>query len=185
MFWDTVFDVVSLCISVVEVAAAPTNPMSWVSLAGDVVDLIPFVTGAGETAKVIGATIKITNAVDNTTDTIKVVKAVDLSTEALSELNKLERVGEAKKNITRAVKSTRDAGQKIHKGYKKGIEVPDIIKPQEHSFNKANRFDFFDRQTIFELKPNGARGLRDGIKQFQRYNKATGKKYNLVLELYG
>ena len=48
-FWDTFFDIVSLGFSIVEVAANPSDPMAWIGLAGDVVDLIPFVTGVGET----------------------------------------------------------------------------------------------------------------------------------------
>ena len=39
-FWDTVFDIVSLGFSVVDVIAAPSNPWAWVGLVGDVVDLI-------------------------------------------------------------------------------------------------------------------------------------------------
>lgn len=177
-FWDTVFDVVSLCFSVAEVIATPTNPMSWVSLAGDVVDLIPFVSGVGETAKVIGATIKITNAVDNTTDTIKVLKAADLTGEALDKVRDLDRAGDA-------VKSSRSAGQIIHKGYKTNIDVPNIKHPKEYSFGSANRVDFFDGNAIFELKPMNPKGLRDGIKQLQRYNKASGGSFDLILELYG
>ena len=178
MFWDTVFDVVSLCFSAAEVIATPTNPMSWVSLAGDVVDLIPFVTGVGETAKAVGATIKITNAVDNTTDTIKVLKAVDFTGEAVDKMRDLDRAGNA-------VKSTRSAGQIIHKGYKTNIEIPTIKKPKEYNLGMANRVDFFDGNSIFELKPMNPKGLRDGVKQLQRYNRASGGNFDLILELYG
>ena len=178
MFWDTVFDVVSLCFSVAEVVATPANPMSWVSLAGDVVDLIPFVSGVGETAKIIGATIKITNAVDNTTDTIKVLKAVDLTEEAIDKVRDLDRAGDA-------VKSTRSAGQIIHKGYKTNIDVPNVVRPKEHNFGTGNRVDFFDGKSIFELKPMNPQGLRDGIRQLQRYKRASGGEYDLILELYG
>lgn len=106
----------------------------------------------------IGATIKITNAVDNTTDTIKVMKAVDLTGEAIDKVRDLDRAGDA-------VKSKRSAGQIIHKGYKTNIEVPNIKRPKEYNFGTGNRVDFFDGNSIFELKPMNPKGLRDGIKQ--------------------
>ena len=52
-FLDTVFDVVSLCISAAEVVANPADPWAWAGLVGDVVDLIPGVTGAGETVRLL------------------------------------------------------------------------------------------------------------------------------------
>ena len=52
-FWETVFDVVSLAFSVVDVVANPTDPRAWISLAGDAVDLIPFVTGVGEVTRAV------------------------------------------------------------------------------------------------------------------------------------
>ena len=54
-FLDTVFDVISLCSSVAEVIANPANPWAWAGLAGDVVDLIPGVTGVGETVRTVKA----------------------------------------------------------------------------------------------------------------------------------
>lgn len=53
MFWDTVFDVVSLCISVAEVVANPADPWAWAGVVGDAIDLIPFVSGVGETTRVV------------------------------------------------------------------------------------------------------------------------------------
>ncbi|MBQ2253423.1 MAG: hypothetical protein II328_05495, partial [Clostridia bacterium] len=45
VFWDIVFDVVSLVASVVEVFNNPSDPWAWGGLAGDLVDLVPIVTG--------------------------------------------------------------------------------------------------------------------------------------------
>ncbi len=83
-FLDTIFDVISLAVSVAEVIACPADPMAWVGLAGDVVDLVPFVTGVGETirgartvAKVAdkaNTAAKAAKAVDNTSDVVKVAK---------------------------------------------------------------------------------------------------------------
>lgn len=50
---DTIFDVISLCSSVAEVVANPADPWAWADLVGDVVDLIPGVTGVGETVRLL------------------------------------------------------------------------------------------------------------------------------------
>ena len=57
-FLDTVFDVASLCFSIADVIAEPYNPWAWIGLAGDIVDLVPFVSGVGESAKAIGAVVE-------------------------------------------------------------------------------------------------------------------------------
>ena len=53
MFWDTIFDVGSLIVSVVEVIANPADPWAWAGLAGDTIDLIPFVSGVGEVTRAV------------------------------------------------------------------------------------------------------------------------------------
>ena len=100
--WDTVFDIVSLCCSIGEVAANPANVRSWVGLAGDIIDLVPFVSGVGESAKVVGALITITNKADNVSDTIKVVKATEFTDEALEVIDKLDTVNGATKSTEKA-----------------------------------------------------------------------------------
>ena len=48
---ESIFDIVSFCGSMVQVAANPADPWAWASLAGDAVDMIPIVTGCGEAIK--------------------------------------------------------------------------------------------------------------------------------------
>ena len=76
-FWDTVFDVVSLCFSIVDVACNPSDVSAWVGLAGDAIDLIPFVSGVGEFTRATTTTLEIVDGVhdasrviDNTGDMI-------------------------------------------------------------------------------------------------------------------
>ena len=75
-FWDTIFDIISLGASIVEVCINPTDPWAWAGLAGDVVDLIPFVTGVGEvtrvttTLEVIDGAHDVSLAIDNASDII-------------------------------------------------------------------------------------------------------------------
>ena len=72
-FWDTVFDVISLGASVVEVCVNPTDPWAWAGLVGDVVDLIPFVTGVGEVTKAVRISVK---AAENSGDVIKAARHI-------------------------------------------------------------------------------------------------------------
>ena len=67
--WDTVFDLVTLGASVVDVIANPYNVWAWAGLAGDVIDVvIPFVSGVGEVTKAIGATKRVASAADDAVD---------------------------------------------------------------------------------------------------------------------
>ena len=68
--WETVFDVVSLAASVAEVIANPRSVWNWAGVIADTVDLIPFVTGLGESVRAI----KTINKIDNLVDTSKTVK---------------------------------------------------------------------------------------------------------------
>ena len=61
-FLDTIFDVVSLGMSIAEVVACPADPWAWAGLVGDVVDLIPCVTGVGETVRAAKASKKLAEA---------------------------------------------------------------------------------------------------------------------------
>ena len=70
--WETVFDVISLGASIVDVCINPSDPWAWAGLAGDVVDLIPFVAGVGEVTRAIKTIDRVTDAVDTTHDIAKV-----------------------------------------------------------------------------------------------------------------
>ena len=77
-FWDTFFDVVSLAFSVAEVVANPTDPMNWVGLVGDAVDLIPFVSGVGEITRVVSTGLDVADTIHDTVKTAdKVGDAVE------------------------------------------------------------------------------------------------------------
>ena len=70
-FLDTVFDVISLGMSIAEVAACPADPWAWASLIGDVVDLIPCVTGVGEGVRAIKTARYAKKAVSEAGDVAK------------------------------------------------------------------------------------------------------------------
>ena len=68
--WETIFDIASLGVSIVEVAINPSDPWAWAGLVGDAIDLIPFVTGVGETTKAV----RLVKHTDNILDTFKATK---------------------------------------------------------------------------------------------------------------
>ena len=99
-FWETAFDVISLVVSVADVIANPSDTWAWVGLAGDVVDLIPFVCGVGEATDVIRVATKVD----------KVVDAVDDVVDAADSIN------DAKKTTNQSLKAIKAASEKLDKG---------------------------------------------------------------------
>ena len=73
-FLDTILDVISLAVSVADVISDPSDPWAWAGLAGDTVDLLPFVTGVGEVTKGVGLARKGAKGADNILDAGKAVK---------------------------------------------------------------------------------------------------------------
>ena len=80
-FWDTVFDIISLGASVVDVISNPDDPIAWVGLALDIVCLAtPGATGGGTIARAISKADDVVDAVrtaDKVDDAVDVVKCVD------------------------------------------------------------------------------------------------------------
>ena len=67
-YWETAIDIISLCISIVDVACNPDDPMAWVGVAADIVFLAAPVVAGG------GAIVKAATKAD---DVVDVVKAAD------------------------------------------------------------------------------------------------------------
>lgn len=76
-FWDTVFDIVSIGFSIADVVANPVDPWAWAGLAGDLVDLVPFVTGVGEATRAVSAMADAADVIDDIYDTAKFVENAD------------------------------------------------------------------------------------------------------------
>jgi len=74
--WETIWDIASLGASVAEVVANPTDPWAWAGLVGDVVDLVPFVTGVGETTKAVKTAVQVISDVDDVVDSAKNLRKV-------------------------------------------------------------------------------------------------------------
>ena len=158
-FWETLFDIVSLGTSVVEVCVNPGAPWHWAGLIGDAIDLIPFVTGAGEATRAVKTANKVA---DKTTAVIKIQKAVDFTPESAKIVKSLDR----SKGYTR---SSLRAGTYINNGYKATTAF--IEEEKEVRLLSKLRPDYVDktRKIIYELKPMNKRNVKKGIKQLMRY----------------
>ena len=111
-FWESAFDVVSLGASIVEVAINPSDIWSWAGLVGDVVDLIPFVTGVGEVTRAVKTTVKIVDDANEVASTArKIYNAADTASDIRKSTGSYEIMYKSGKNyvgkggLDRAIKS--------------------------------------------------------------------------------
>ena len=100
-FWDTVFDVVSLCFSVVDVVKNPDDPWAWVGLAADVVSLaVPFATGGG----------LIVDAVTKADDVVDLAKTIDKGLDAADTVTD---IGKGIGNVAEGVETISDTSKGV------------------------------------------------------------------------
>ena len=100
-FWDTVFDVVSLCFSVVDVIKHPDDPWAWVGLAADVVSLaIPFATGGGTVVK----------AVSKADDVVDLAKNADRAIDAIDTVSDIGKAAGKVDDVSDTVKAAQNIG---------------------------------------------------------------------------
>ena len=69
--WETVLDIASLAASLGEVVKSPTDSWAWAGLAGDTIDLLPFVTGVGEATRAVKTLSKADEVIDTAKTAIK------------------------------------------------------------------------------------------------------------------
>ena len=69
--WETVLDIASLAASLGEVVKSPTDSWAWAGLAGDTIDLLPFVTGVGEVTRGVKVLSKSDDVIDTAKTAIK------------------------------------------------------------------------------------------------------------------
>ena len=171
---ETVFDLFSLGVSIVEVVINPYDPLNWAGLVGDALDLIPFVTGVGESVKGVKVLAKTANLADDTLTTIKMTKAVD----------NLADFADSSWDLVRAVDRTADGftvsnhvlGTKIHKSFMNQVTIKGT-RLRADGINDA-------LESIYELKPYNRRSLRAGVRQLVQYRAAYNKSYNMILVFY-
>ena len=164
-FWDTVFDVVSLAVSVAEVIANPTSVSAWVGVAADLVCLAtPGLTGGGILVKSITKT-------DDVVDTAKAVyKAANKASDIRKATGSYEIMYKSGKNYVGkgGYKRAINSAQRNAKKY--SDEVKSI------SWKRApNARDAFIDEYIMQKQ----RGVLKSNSKAMTYNKiwSPGRKY--------
>ncbi len=158
-FWDTVFDVVSLVVSVVDVCTDPSDGWAWAGLVGDVVDLIPFVCCVGEVVKGARATNKVIDTVDTIHDT---VNAVDAAIDGFGNLSRARQYGiNAYNELRKVLKGTGlEAHHIVEKRLVKHLNIDAntmlsvAVTPEEHRVFTNMWREFIPYGTNYkDLKP--------------------------------
>ena len=94
---------------------------------------------------------------------------------------------------TKLISYTYDAWGNFTTTYHNGTTSTSVVAKnpfnlqwKEYGKIKGIRPDYidFNTRTIYELKPMNPASVKSGIRQLQKYNKALGGGFNLVLELY-
>ena len=103
-FWDTFFDVVSLCASVIDVVKNPDDPWAWVGLAADVVSVaVPFATGGGAVVDAVTSVDEVAGLaknVDRTFEGVDTVSDLGKTSQNIAEIattgtpNQIGQIGE-------------------------------------------------------------------------------------------
>ena len=177
---ETVFDLISLGASVVEVVINPTNPWAWAGLVGDAVDLLPFVTGLGEGIRATKMVKYADDVIDASYDTIKFVKAADMVDDFSDGGTMLRRVGNLDDYRT-LTKTTHVDGTNLHTLFMdNGDIIVDSITQKKYRYDGINKLT----KSLYELKPYNRHSARRGVKQIIKYNDILGGGYKMIIVLY-
>jgi RHS repeat-associated protein len=178
-FWETIFDIVTIGFSIYDVCKNPSDPWAWAGLAGDVIDLIPIVTGVGEGIKAISKTNKIVDSIqaaDNVAD------AVDAAGDAGKAINNgIDTYGNLQK-------ATKGSGLEVHHIVEKRLRDPlgisdtdsmlsvALSKADHRKFTKAWRGEIPYGTNYRGLKPDEIWGVAQKIyKDFPELLEASKK----------
>ena len=133
-FWGTAFDVVSLALSIYDVADNPSDVWAWIGLVGDVVDLLPIVSGVGEATDLIRATTKVdevVDAADNLNDarkaTDRTLKAIKKAAKKLDEGDHYVYIARGSNGIIEYVGITNDFARRKAEWAAKGRKIEQYI----------------------------------------------------------
>ena len=142
-FWDTVFDVVSLCFSVVDVIKNPDDPWAWVGLAADVVSLaVPFATGGGTVVK----------AVSKADDVVDLAKNADRAIDAIDTVSDIGKAAGKVDDVSDTIKAAQNIGNSVDSldELQKNQRALSELGKELQSNAKQGNFISFDEAKIFD-----------------------------------
>lgn len=183
-FLDTVFDVISIGFSIAEVVANPVDPFAWAGLAGDVIDLIPFVSGVGETIKAVGVVVDAADFIGDARKAAKVAEQADNIVDAARAVSKAAGPSSKLRKATGVYEITFKSGKNYvgKGGFKRAIQ-----SAIDHSIDKKKK-EVVDEVVSIQWKRANNHveafieefryQLRKGVRNSDTYNKiwSPGKK---------
>ena len=99
-YWETVFDVISLVVSIVDVVKHPDDPMAWVGLVADVASLVIPVVACG------GAIVKVATKADDVVDAVRTVDKIDDAVDTAKAIDNAQAVAKIHGNSLSTTKET-------------------------------------------------------------------------------
>ena len=173
---DTIFDLFSLGVGIIELVINPFDPLNWLGTVGDAFDLLPIVTGTGETIRGVRIMAKGADLADDAYDTIRFVRATDMMDHFTDEGKMLNIVGN-KSSYKKMTISNHKDGTFLHNTFMNNGKTIE---------NTRKRLDGHDSSinTIYELKPYNKRNIRKGVRQISGYNKLMGGGNTMIIVLY-
>ena len=125
---ETVFDVISVISSIAEVCINPTDLWAWAGLAGDIVDLIPFATGVGETIRGIKLIVKASDAADAVVDAVRTAdRVMDATDDLVDAVRTADKVADAVDDLHDASKTVENVSEGFEIVIKEGADA-DALK---------------------------------------------------------
>jgi len=165
--WDTVLDIVSIGVDIFELAANPTNLVTWGALAADVASLVlPGVTGGGKIVRFVASADDLVDAAKYADDVVDSAKAIN---------------------------SNLDLGKAMHNAYKPIEEsstgfVNRALSTALEGIDSKLRPDAIDtaHNIIYELKPYNKASFTTAVAQTQRYLEKMGNPsdWTIIIDMY-
>lgn len=102
--WETVLDIISLGFSIYDVVSNPSDPLAWLGLAGDIIDVaVPFVAGVGEIVRACKVVDTAAEVIDTSKDAAKIIDNVG---EVVNTTHDLTKTGNSVSKPTKSIRSS-------------------------------------------------------------------------------
>ena len=185
-FWDTLFDVVSLVVSVVDVITNPTDPMAWAGLAADTLSLVvPGLTGGGSVVRAMTKADDVVDAVKTIDNVDNVVDAAKTIYKAANNTSDIRKATGSYEILYKSGKTYVGKGgfkRAIHSAERVALENSDIVASISWKRATNSRAAFIDEYT--SMSKLGGPNNRV-INNKNSYNKIWSPGRNYYYEYHG